>query len=280
METNDRHPRWAGVVLSLFLPGAGQFFAGEKWRGMTWFGVFLLMPGVVLFILAEPACSSAAPGFVALGLMGVLWLWMLVDSARPVARLDWLTWLMLILCGLSGWLWTESFWIKNGANILIVPNSSMAPTLQVVVTADGKPRRDVVVTHKCAYWFSTPQRGDLVLFKMDNLSDLVPKGNFAFRVVGLPGERISIADGRVVINGQPVSEPAIFMSLRHTNATEAQLLNTPQASFIVPEDHYFVLGDNSAESYDSRFWGPVPGDHILGRVTRILWPWARAGTVK
>ena len=280
MDTTDKHPRWAGVLLSLFLPGAGQFFAGAKRRGVIWGVVMFLLPGVVVYLLASPFFSSLAPALAGMGLMTVLWLWMLADAARPMAKLDGLNWLVLMLCGLGAWLLTESFWTKHGASLLAVPNSNMAPALQAAVTSDGRLQRDVVVAQKCAYWFNAPQRGDVVLFKMDNLSDRVAKGAFAFRVAGLPGERISIADGRMLINGQPVSEPAIFTTLRHSNQSEAPFLNTPQASFVVPENHYFVLGDNSAESYDSRFWGPVPRDHILGRVTRICWPLDRAGIVK
>ena len=80
----------------------------------------------------------------------------------------------------------------------------------------------------------------------------------------MPGERVAIQEGRLTVNGRPVSEP--------------DALNNPFASYAIPEDHYFLLGDNSTNAIDSRYLGPIPRKNITGRVTRIVWPAARAGT--
>ena len=101
-----------------------------------------------------------------------------------------------------------------------------------------------------------PQRGDVIVF-------LYPRDRrtpYVKRVVGLPGERVAIRSNLLYIDGQPIHEPYATWGV--------------QASFgpvTVGPGEYFVLGDNRANSSDSRFWGPVPRDLVLGKVDRVLW---------
>jgi signal peptidase I len=280
MDVVEKYPRWVGVLLSLFFPGAGQYFAGAKRRGVLWFVVLFLWPGLVLLLLAEPAVPGLAPAAIAAAVGVLLWLIMLWDARRPVERLDWVSFAAVLLCGLVLLLLGRSLWPKWCAEVLPVPNNSMAPTLRTQTSPDGKTRADVAVIERCAYWLNEPRRGDIIMFQADGLIPNAPPGRVVFRLVALPGERVSIENGHLAINGQVVTNPTEFGQLRYLLPQNGTLLNRVGATFQVPAGHYFVLGDNSFESLDSRFWGPVPRDHIVGRITRICWPPERAATFK
>lgn len=102
-----------------------------------------------------------------------------------------------------------------------------------------------------------PRRGDVVVFNYP----LEPERQFVKRVIGQPGDRVSIADGRVSVNGRLLSEPYLD-TFGHTHMHQIELA----------DGEYFVLGDNRTGSRDSRHWGPLPADHIIGKVWAIYWP--------
>lgn len=102
-----------------------------------------------------------------------------------------------------------------------------------------------------------PQRGDVIVFDYP----LEPDRQFVKRVIGKPGDLVAIADGKVTVNNQTLDEPYLDL-LGHTHMHAVQLAG----------DEYFVLGDNRTGSRDSRHWGPLPEDHIIGRVWAIYWP--------
>lgn len=108
-----------------------------------------------------------------------------------------------------------------------------------------------------AFVFSPPQRGDIVVFHIADRegADLVK------RVVGLPGETVEVRDGRVYIEGELLQEPYL---------TAYDDSNEPPS--LVPEGHYYVLGDNRAVSYDSRSMGAIPQEHIVGKAWMSYWP--------
>ena len=141
----------------------------------------------------------------------------------------------------------------------MIPSGSMIPTFHV---------GDRIVVNKLAYKKAIPKRGDIVVFKSpaDKRKDLVK------RVVGLPGETIEIKNGRVVVNGMLLKEPASITNCYYYNqgnyGNERQIVK-------IPEDSYFMLGDNSGSSRDSRFIGPVSRNLILGRVFGIYYPFNR-----
>lgn len=144
-----------------------------------------------------------------------------------------------------------------------VPSSSMAPTLQP---------GDRVLTNKLAYDFTAPERGDLVVFdSVDESSD----EEIVKRVIGLPGDEISIEKGKLLMNREPPQEPYLDPE---TNSTPQSFpgLETFGPLF-VPKDHVFVMGDNRNNSYDSRFFGPVPDENLVGKVSLRFWPSNRLG---
>ena len=132
------------------------------------------------------------------------------------------------------------------------------------------------MSQRFVYWFSEPKRGDIVVFRTRGIEGT--RGDFyAMRVVGLPGERINVQEGRLWVNGQPVLEPKIFKELSYVHLHGARHLTDSNDIYQVPAGHYFVLGDNSEHSADSRYWGPVPRANIYAKVTKIYLPQEREG---
>ncbi len=274
--------RWAGVVLCLLIPGAGQFASGRFRRGLAWFAGLSLGPGLAMWWLAQPGFSSLVPGLAGVLACVALWLVMLWDARRPMPRLgarSWVGWVLLALALLLVRVPT----FQAGAMIRRLHSASMGPTLRGDLGPLGRPSvaGDRVLVDRTAYWFSAPWRGDVVVFEStrDTLAGL-PEGLYVLRIAGLPGERVALRDGHLTINGKPVNSPAWFSRANYGSSPGPVLLNNPLASFVVPPGHYYLLGDNAAMAYDSRFWGPIPARCLTGRVTRILWPPERIGLVK
>lgn len=122
-----------------------------------------------------------------------------------------------------------------------------------------------LVVEKVTYRFREPQRGDVVVLRLpDHSRELLIK-----RVIGLPGERVAIHDGKVFINGEPLDEPYLRQPTRGR-----------MDEVVVPEKHVFVLGDNRSASNDSRTFGPVPYEAIVGRAWLSYWPPDRIGLVR
>ena len=111
------------------------------------------------------------------------------------------------------------------------------------------------------YLFGGPQRGDIVVFR----APPQPDADYIKRVIGMPGERVHVANGRVHINGQPLDEPYIRFPADYTYPDRGELL-------VVPDGSYFVLGDNRPESYDSHLGWFVPVDNLVGRAWLRYWP--------
>ena len=122
------------------------------------------------------------------------------------------------------------------------------------------------------YRHRTPTRGELIIFRTLGIPALNQFGDTVYlkRLIGMPGETIQIKDGKVYVNGNSlVFTGSTGEALHYTNAGA---LNTSAAKFRVPADTYFVLGDNSANSADSRYWGVVPAANIRGKMWFRYWP--------
>ncbi|MCK9571658.1 MAG: signal peptidase I [Candidatus Omnitrophica bacterium] len=119
---------------------------------------------------------------------------------------------------------------------------------------------------------ANPKRGDVVVFVYPEDK----KKDFIKRLVGLPGEKIEIIGGSIYVNGKLLNDP-VFNKIYYYNRGDFALEGK---AIVVPENSYFVLGDNSASSKDSRFWGFVPKDNLLGKALIIYWPPQRARLIK
>lgn len=141
-----------------------------------------------------------------------------------------------------------------------IPSESMMPTLAV---------NDRLLIEKVSYRFHSPTRGDMVVFNPpEALERQQMKDALIKRVIGLPGETVEVKAGKVYINQKPIVEPYIKDQPEYEMAT-----------IVVPENQYFVLGDNRNNSYDSHYWGFVPREKIIGRAMVRTWPIDRIGNL-
>jgi len=120
--------------------------------------------------------------------------------------------------------------------------------------------------------FKSPKRGDVIVFiyPEDKSKDFIK------RLVGLPGDVVEIKGGSIYINNKPAAEP-IFNQIYYYNRGD---MGSAGQRIVVPLDSYFVLGDNSATSKDSRYWGFVPKNNLLGQAMIIYWPLQRIKLIK
>ncbi|HET6175146.1 MAG TPA: signal peptidase I [Gaiellales bacterium] len=133
-----------------------------------------------------------------------------------------------------------------------IPSESMEPTL-----SPG----DHVLVEKLSYRFGSPRRGDLVVFRAPDGGSLAVK-----RVVGLGGDHVAIEDGLLAVNGHLQREPYVDQS---------RVDSVYFGPVVVPRGDVFVMGDNRADSHDSRDYGGVPRRSLIGRVLVTLWPLIR-----
>lgn len=138
-----------------------------------------------------------------------------------------------------------------------IPTGSMKPTFM---------EEDKIFVDKLSYRFRSPERGDIIVFKYP----LDRKKDFVKRLVGLPGETVEIRKGELFVNGRPLTESP-FSQNTYYNVEDWQYGKSGQ-EILVPDSHYFALGDNSAHSADSRQWGFVPKKDLVGKAFMIWWP--------
>jgi signal peptidase I len=148
-----------------------------------------------------------------------------------------------------------------------IPSPSMYDTLR-----EG----DRIFVAKFLYRFTDIEVGDVVVFRTPDSIYRPDKPYYIKRVAGLPGDRIEIRDGHVYRNGQLVDKPAFFLRNRYTD----RLSDGKRFEGVtVPAGQVYVFGDNSMNSYDSRYWGGVPIDNVMGKAFFRYWPPTRVGRI-
>jgi signal peptidase I len=157
-----------------------------------------------------------------------------------------------------------------------IPSGSMIPTFQV---------GDRIFVNKFIYGaripftdirlpaVRQPIRGDIIVFR----SPEDGKKDFVKRLIAMGGESVEIRDGKIYIDSKVIDEPASIMGVYYYNSGD---YGQESKVITVPKDSYFVLGDNSASSRDSRYWGFVPKKNLIGKVIFLYWPIHRIRTVK
>jgi signal peptidase I len=167
----------------------------------------------------------------------------------------------------SAVLWLRDLLISALASVFIitflyqpvrVEGTSMLPRLE---------DSDRLFINKFVYHFSAIEPGDVVVFRSPEDMDR----SFIKRVIAVPGDRLRIDRGRVIVNGKPLREPYVPLEYRDSNS---------MAEMTVPEDCYFMMGDHRNISYDSRAFGPVQRSLIYGKAVFVIWPKRDVGTVR
>jgi signal peptidase I len=142
---------------------------------------------------------------------------------------------------------------------------------------------DRVVIEGVTFLKRQPRRGDIVVFKTGGISPSLPSDEyFVKRVAGEPGEHLEISDGKLFINGKQVILSNAMGEIKYElpSLPLHSRKSPPTFATIVPEGCYFVLGDNTIHSLDSRYWGAVPRGNITGRICYCWLPRQRRGAVK
>jgi len=285
------YPRWVGVILCLLLPGSAHFLSGQKLLGIgLGLGCYVLNLGLLILPTAPsiPALWAVIATCTLLVFAILYYIALLIFSYRPVYRLGCFGWL-LFFCFLVLLSFLPFREHRNYREMFSMQGISMAPTLidsslteeEIIPTG----WTDRIVVNKWIYRTCEPQRGDLVVFQTDkinkNKEGLPTVTVVVNRLVGLPGETVDIDPPYVLINGKRLTEPAIFDTISskqegYSGYFQPETLGGPASLPITlgPEE-YFLLGDNSPRSYDSRYWGPVQREKIRGKAIRIYWPPSR-----
>lgn len=177
---------------------------------------------------------------------------------KPSAIREIISWVLYFAVAIIAAILIKNYLIIN-AN---VPTGSMQNTIQP---------GDRLIGNRLAYINSEPERGDIVIFSYpDNENETYVK-----RIIGLPGETITIEDAKIYINGstKPLDEPYL---------KEEWVEETGPYVFEVPEGSYFVLGDNRNNSWDARYWTNtyVSKEKILGEAIFTYWPWKQFGKLE
>lgn len=169
-----------------------------------------------------------------------------------------ISWIQIILAAVVIALVLNNFIIANSR----VPTGSMENTIM---------SHSRVIGSRLSYLNSDPERGDVVIFHFPD--DITGKTYYVKRVIGLPGEKVEIIDGKVYINDSetPLDEPYL-----------PEPMEGSYGPYEVPEGCYFMMGDNRNNSQDARFWKNkfVEKDKIVAKVLFCYYPFSRIGTIK
>ena len=334
---------WLAVNLSMFFPGIGQLYAGEKVRGLGFFVSQLLLIAIAILSIFSPN-GNTVTGIGCLFLIGVIYFLNLFDAyacakkplstqvSEKIPRTNKDPWFavflsrilpglgqlylekvnvgalllsLLIICSTLASLFSHLIlfipiitavacyhafvafpkprtkkphlitvialfiftfgllgnyiphWIEQKIEIFEIPSKSMLPTLQV---------GDRILVRKLNHY--SPQRGDMVVFRVPDaaklLEDKVGKNRTEFfikRVIGEPEQTIRVTKGMVYINDQPLQESYIAESPAYEWGPKK-----------IPNDAYFVMGDNRNNSFDSHIWGFLRQSDVVGKAYKIYWP--------
>ncbi len=303
-DSNRRLP-WLAALLSFVMVGLGQVYAGRLVRGLAFSLAFsVVLSASVLFLAFAGPLPTVTFGLLALvaslgltlaGVLDAYWVaartgpdYELKAYNKPVVYL--LLGLLVMSNGLGYTLHVRSSLFQA----FRVSAASMRPTIGV---------NDRILVDKTAYRRTTPQRGDIVVFHPPTADW---RNHNIKRVIALGGDTVSMSNGALYVNGQPLRHERVSPDAQGPNAGPAPaaaihqeqngtaryriLLSAgaPQeqldfAGITVPEHYCFVLGDNRSESRDSRQFGPIPYAVIVGRADYVYWPardWSRFGRLE
>lgn len=141
----------------------------------------------------------------------------------------------------------------------VIPSGSMIPTIEI---------DDHIIINRVPFYFTDPKPGEIVIFHKGK--ELIK------RVIAVPGDTLDIRDGNVYINGEELDEPYLY----EQNSTYTFMMEDIEFPLELPEDMYFMMGDNRNNSEDSRYFGMIHRDAIYAKSWFRIWPLNRLGAVK
>jgi signal peptidase I len=273
---------WIAALLSCLYPGIGQFYNRQVFEGVAFIGTAIVSE----FLPRLAGC----PVYFVIGVWAILNAFGAARHRAGLANGGMRLLLLTIVGSLAPAIGTALFLTAVAVQPFKLSTGAMAPTLLGIRTLpSGEIKQgDRMLVDKLTYKFRNPRRGEIVVFRTDNIEPLPAEFRskyFVKRVVGLPGEHVSIKPPHLYINDQKVIEPRIFATISNREngfsgfllPGDGRLLSGKTDVVSLGEDEYFVLGDNQHASLDGRYWGPVQRKDIVGRVTKIYWPPDRAG---
>jgi signal peptidase I len=265
------------VTASLLLPGLGHVLVGRIRRGLTWLAAVALLSACVVpamtYASLTPALLVLFPTCVVLNIA------LLVDAYRSARRSPARLLRFPVARYFAGIAFLAAYCVVNPARLSAIPLQRYVVQTFVMAAGSMSPTidaNDCVIASKLRSY----QRWDVIAFRFPE----DPAHVFLKRLVGLPGETVEIRSNHVYINGSPIPSPA-GITYEGTPRSGGNRFNGGEGNPVtLGPDEYYVLGDNSPISGDSRYWnspppghqpGAVPRSHILGPVTWIYWPPAR-----
>ncbi len=272
------------VMFSVMVTGLGQIYAGKIKRGILLFIIPLLFAILFIFYVMNSHTTTNLISFAVFVIVSFSYgIFTIVDAYRCVKEYNISNNLNRIITGgkkvrfiigiiFFGFILTPSGIVAKSIALYIrqnivqsfkIPNETMQPTLL---------KGDCILADKAIYKKAEPKRGDVIVF----IYPPDTKKMFIKRLVGLPGETIEIKSGSILINGTVLSESGFankYYYNRGDYAKEGQVVK-------IPDDGYFVLGDNTFSSLDSRYWGFVPKKYLIAKAYKIYYPFDRTGPIK
>lgn len=198
-----------------------------------------------------------------LGLIGLgLWLWKTIYTSKSADQ----------TLALKNW-----YQVAKGIDILLVAGLIFRSFILQPFLVDGSSmepnfhNKEFLLVDRINYQFKLPRRGEVIVFKYPK----DPSQDYIKRIIGLPGENVKIEDGQVFINSLPVDEKYLPRTSQTNLPNKLNILDLTLA-----QDEYFVLGDNRNNSSDSREWGTVPKENIIGRAWFAVYPLENFGKIK
>ena len=260
---------WLAGLLSLFFGPAGQIYNGQARKGIL-ISLSSLVIASVAALLTLSDVSLWMPLILLLAVAATA-IYLLVDAIRQARRIGtnyrlrlynrWFVFLPLLpLIYFTPRLWLRV--VNQAVKTYYIPSAAMEPT---VVAGDH------IFVDQLHYRSASPQRGDIVVYRSpENSLTLALK-----RVVAVGGDRIAILHKQVFLNGQALAEPYAVHSDRHElSSSDIAWERDQMALQTVPTGFVFLLGDNRDNSWDSRFFGPVPVSSLSGGGRmRVYWSW-------
>lgn len=278
IQPSPRQP-WIACALSLCCTGLGHLYCGRLLRGLVLFLVSLLVLPAAALVAGWASSTWALVGLIvsSLGLLG-LWLFAVVDAWRTAARgqdvsqheyQHMLVYGLFAAVGVVSPMLSAVYIRQNLLEAFYIPTESMAPLLH---------NGDRILVNKARWQTQQPERYDVVVFRAPDH----PERNYVKRLVGLPGEIVTIEGDVVKVNGKPVVDPnAVKSPGKPKDHDQPRKSNGGQEmGVVVPAGMCYVLGDNRGNSHDSRDFGPVALGNVLGLVEYVYLPgdsWSRFG---